>query len=216
MKKTLLFSLMFFVLFVLPIAAQESDVLVVTVELRDNQVKVIDVVQSPSFDQPVSAEGEYTLEVWRDGKKISERKFDLTLENMKIRPEDPNEPPYHATATQATKSLVMPLPQAGGTINQYTIKIFQGEKEIFSSTLDKISFRREAEVNDPIRSEEEVELLKQAQKQESAPVEPAKDGDFPWGLVIAGVVFILVALSGFLVYRYYKIKKYINGQDENQ
>ena len=167
--------------------------LVVTVRLQDDKVKVLEVVQGPVFDQPAGDKGEYRVEIHRDNKKISSRFFDLILGEIRIYL--PDQTHQYAQATSAMKHLVLPITQ-GGTTDQFVVKVFRGTQEVFASSLDKLPFRRNAGITDPIRSKEEIELLKLAKPQAAAetPGEAAPSG-FSWSFIIWGAV-ILAGLLG--------------------
>ncbi len=169
------------------LAQQKGDVLVVTVQLKGGKVNASEVVQSPVFNQPTGG-GEYRVEVWRSGNKISERKFNLVLGDIEILPADPDELPTYTQANSAIQHMVLYLPQSGGTTDQYEIKVFKGGQEAFRSTLDKLPFSREAGVIDPIRSKDEVELLKKPTQQQP-PGEAASRGS-PWGFIIGGIIVL--------------------------
>ena len=194
----LLVVLGFGVLFAaLPVLAQQKgDVLVLGLLLRDDQVKVTSVVQGPAFDQSSRDKGEYRAEVYRDGQKIASRFFDLVLGETRATMSDGT----HKTgwATRAMDELVLPIDK-GGTTDQFVVKLFRGTQEVFASSLDKLPFRRDAGITDPIRSKKEVELLKlKPQATIETPGETASSG-FPWSFIILGAIILLCLLVVVLV-----------------
>lgn len=194
-------------------AQKTSDVFVVTVELRDNQIKVLEVTQDPSFDQPAATSGEYRLEISRDGKKVADRFFDLALGEMEvIPPEDSSRAPEHITAPSALKHLVLPI-AGDGTTDQYMIRVYRGDKEVFSSSLDKLPFSRSEGVSEPVRSKSEVELLKKSAAAPAAatttPGETAQRG-FSWSFIIVGIIILAGAGIGI---RYWYLHKKQNDQN---
>src|SRR3989338_760059 len=188
-------------------ASAAGDILVTTVQLDDTgKVSVISVTQGPPTDQelPQYANPEYRIEIQRDGKRVSEQSFSLRLDEMVVLPLYDDKPSAVVKQTSTMQNLMLSLSAAGGTTDQYTIKVFKGGSEVFSSTLDKLPFTREAGVTDPIRSKEEEDLLKQVQPQASAPVETAPAGGFPWSFVIIAGAVLVAAIIMFSIWRHRK------------
>jgi len=193
-------------------AAAAGDTLIVTVRLDEaSKVTVTSVTQGPASDQEQSqfAKAEYRIEIQRDGKKFVEKSFPLQLEEMLVHPADHSQPSVVVKQKSAMQNLVLSLSSAGGTTDRYTIKVFKGNSEVFSSTLDKLQFSREAGVTDPIRSKEEMELLEKAKQ--PAQVPGAANGGFPWAFVIYGIIGLIVIAGIIVLIRYFYWRRQLRG-----
>jgi len=189
-----------------------GDLLITTVQLDDTgRVTVTTVTQGPASDQgrPQYANPEYRIEIQRDGKKIAEQSFPLQLGEMLVHPVEHDKPSTVVKQKNAVQNLVISLSTAGGTTDQYTVKVFKGTSEVFSSTLDKLPFTREAGVTDPIRSKEENELLEKAKQ--PAQVPGAANGGFPWAFVFYGIIGLIVIAGIIVLIRYFYWRRQLRG-----